>query len=275
MKCIFIEGLPGSGKTSFAKRLYKDLQDLNLNVHSFTEGDAHPIDLAWIAIFNKSDINSLYEKFPKLVPAIQDNLVKEDGKYLLAYTNIRIDRESKGFYDYCEQFEIYQVNDLNKFLDTHIHRYETFVKNHYLENDIYIFECVLIQNHINELLINYRISQDEIHEYFNKLMKPFNDMEIQVLYIKQAHIVDTLKKITEQRRSTNKLLYKDWIDHVIDYVGRNEKYKGYNGVLQYFKERQSSEIELLKHLHGQVDVITLDGDYEKTYQALKMKVINY
>ncbi|MFP4478628.1 MAG: hypothetical protein ACLFPM_04270 [Candidatus Izemoplasmatales bacterium] len=273
MKCIFIEGLPGSGKTSFAKRLYEDLKAMNMKVHFFTEGNPHPIDLAWIAIFKEKDLIELYDKFPSLVPVIQDELIKEDGLYLLAYTKIKIDQDTKDFYDYCEQFEIYKVNDLNIFLDTHTHRYGNFVDGHHLEDDIFIFECVLIQNHMNELLINYQASQEEINQYFDQLMKPFKDVKLQIIYIKQNQIENTLKRITDLRRSTDKNLYKDWIDHVIDYVERNISYTGYKGVLDFFKNRQVTELALLRTIKDQVDIIPLEDDYEKVYQLLKKKVI--
>lgn len=59
-KLILVEGIPGSGKTTIAKRLYDHLVANNIKTNLYLEGDIdHPIDLGWYAYFCKHD----YENF--------------------------------------------------------------------------------------------------------------------------------------------------------------------------------------------------------------------
>ncbi len=62
---IIIEGLPGSGKTTFAQQLYDDLKALGKNPKRFLEGEMHPIDFAWIAVLTDEQYQALLKDYPE------------------------------------------------------------------------------------------------------------------------------------------------------------------------------------------------------------------
>ena len=218
MKIYLIEGLPGSGKTTIAKKLSKFLNTRNVDNICYSEGDLHPVDLAWIAIFNEDELNKLFSLYPSLTVDINKNIKKIKDKYYLAYTKISISEETKDFYDYCSRYEIYKVNDLKVFYQAHEDLWLSFLEENQYNNIIYIFECIFLQNHINELILNYGLKEKEISSYFNNFERLFKNHNVFLFYIKQKNISNTLKKITFERRTNNKALYKDWIDHVVEYL---------------------------------------------------------
>lgn len=61
------------------------------------------------------------------------------------------------------------------------------------------------------------MSKEDVNEYFARFQGILKSIDIQLIYIKQNNVDETLKRITEERRTNDKTLYKDWIDHVIEY----------------------------------------------------------
>lgn len=272
MKIYFIEGLPGSGKTSMAKKIHAHLKSLGRDVELFIEGDLHPVDLAWIAMFNEHQYQEIKRKYPMLKDQIESLVVKDKQTYYLAYTQVKLNKQSKNFYDDCEQYEIYKQDDLSTFLSTHISRFESFIQTHKSQDTIYIFECVLIQNHINELVLKYGYKTQQIIQYFKMLMAPLTAIDFEIFYIHQKNVDKILANISEQRRTNDKNLYKDWIDHVINYISSlpyGKQYTDNQGCLTYFKSRQEEELALLKHLNDHVSIIPLEDDYDAVWLRIK------
>ncbi|MEC9484926.1 MAG: adenylyl-sulfate kinase [Candidatus Izemoplasma sp.] len=74
---IFIEGNPGSGKTTYAKRLKTTLENKGYKVKQYQEGDLHPIDLAWCAIVDESTYVDILNRYPML-----ENDIKQYTKHI-------------------------------------------------------------------------------------------------------------------------------------------------------------------------------------------------
>jgi len=47
-KLILVEGIPGSGKTTFARKIAEWYQHRGLTVNLFTEGQSHPPGRPWL-----------------------------------------------------------------------------------------------------------------------------------------------------------------------------------------------------------------------------------
>ncbi|PKK94804.1 MAG: hypothetical protein CVV60_04555 [Tenericutes bacterium HGW-Tenericutes-5] len=277
-KIYFIEGLPGSGKTTMARRLSEYLRFLGEDVVFYNEGDLHPVDLAWIAILREEELLDLIKRYPSLEKPIKANIRRFKDKYHLAYTLVDIDILTKDFYDYCLQYEIYQIEDEVLFLEEHLNLWKAFFEETKDYDKTYVFECIFLQNHINELLLKYDLSIDDIVEYYERFQEVLKGNKVQVIYIKQLDIENTLKRITEERRTNDKTLYKDWIDHVIEYVesstfGKTKNYYGYQGTLEYFKDRQAIELKVLDQLKINKTVINLENDYQEVFSEIVKKII--
>ncbi|MCF7923577.1 MAG: hypothetical protein K9L64_00560 [Candidatus Izimaplasma sp.] len=272
-RIIFIEGLPGAGKTTFVKRLDNYLSKNKIKSLSFKEGDLNPIDLAWIAILNQSEYDMILEEYPSLKKQIIKYTRKVEDKYYVAYINVKITEKEKSFHKTLKQFEIYRTNDLNYFLSEHLKLWEKFVEDISESNDVFLFESVFLQNHMNRLLLNQGFDLDNIFTYYNKLTKPIKKLKPLVFYIKQLNVKKTLKTMSDKRISPNKELYNDWIDDVIDYIkikpiAKKRNYLDYDGVLQYFKDRQIAELRVLNDLDVDYLIIPLIDDYEEVFQKM-------
>jgi hypothetical protein len=270
-KIIFIEGLPGSGKTIYTKRLSEYLLSLGEEVESYNEGDLHPIDLAWCAILTETEYNELLNKHRKYKEQIIKHSAKRDIGYIVAYTLIRVEDDDVSFYSDYEPYEIYKSNDFEHFKNTHLTLWNTFIP----QDKYYIFECIFLQNHINELILKFNLTIEEMIEYFKELYNQVQG-EKTVYYIKQKKIDTTLKRIIEERRSNNPN-YSDWIDLLAKYFeqttyGKALGYIGAQGAYQYFVDRQNKELEIVKHLSN-IKIFELEDDYDIVFEEIKKKTI--
>lgn len=268
MKVIFIEGLPGSGKSTFARKLKEYYQSLGKKVAMYNEGDLHPIDLAWCSITDSTVFYNLLLKYKKYDDQILSLTKKVKGKYITAYTKVRLDDEDASFYDEFAKYEIYRVDNLQEFLDAHLELWSSF----HSEDMIYIFECIFLQNHINELILKYNKDQQFINQYFNRLLSALQTKPT-LFYIKQLNIDQTLNRIIEERRSDNPV-YKDWIELVKEYFetttfGNELGYITEDGVVQYFKDRQNMELEVIDSVSIEKHVFELEDDYDSVFEEMK------
>jgi len=276
-KLFILEGIPGSGKSTFSNRLKQDLEKSGYRVIQFNEGDLHPIDLSWISIVPKEKFEQLLIKYKPYQDEIIKNSREEQNSVLTSYTKVKIDSKDISFFQDFSKYEIYKFNDLNIFLNEHLKLYRRF-NNEHQENTVYIFECVFLQNHINELILKYGLELENIKNYLNTLNKELSLIKPQVLYIKQKNIEDTIKRISVKRSSVNPLR-KDWIDFVVEYFEstryfKSFGYRGKKGVINYFIYRQNLELAILNGTSINNSIFELDIDYDKTYIELYEYVIS-
>lgn len=268
-KVIILEGLPGSGKSTFAKRLKEHYESIGYNVKSYFEGDLHPIDLAWCAILDSTMFFELLKKYRKYEDQILKQTKKVKGKYIVAFTKVKLDDEDASFYDLFSKYEIYREENLDSFFEAHLDLWSSF----HSDDSLYIFECIFLQNHINELILKFNKSKEFMIEYFNKLIASISKTNPYLFYIKQKNIDETLKRIIEERGSDNPV-YKDWIDLVDEYFqstvfGEELGYIGREGVITYFKDRRDLELEIIPLLNMDSVVFELDDDYEEVFEEMK------
>lgn len=270
---IFIEGLPGSGKTTFALKLKDHLAKQGFNVKTYIEGDLHPLDLAWCSYCTKAQFLALLEKYDSMTEEIKKHTIIENNQYITAYTKINHPEVNQSFFSDWEQYEIYRIHHLKTFLDIHLKRWSNF-SNNFDQQTIYIFECVYLQNHINELILTYDADFKTMSDYFIALLQQVKSTHPLILYIKQSNIDSVLDRIIDERRTEDPSRYRDWIDLVNDYVestkyGPQKGFSGTDGFRSYLHNRQKMALDVLKILPFDHQIYSLDDDYDSVFEQIK------
>ena len=269
-KIYFIEGLPGSGKTTFSKKITEFLQKSGKRVINYEEGDLHPIDLALCSIIDSNDFDKLLKKYLKYQDQILMNTKKYKDKYVTAYTKVRVSDEDICFFDEFSKYEIYKQDDYQFFKNTHLELWSSFYNICNYDTD-YVFECIFLQNHINELILKFNLNENEIIDYFIELVGCLNDFEVKLIYLEQSNVDITLTKTIKARRSSPP--YRDWIDLVIEYLestkyGKELDYIGLDGAIRYFKYRQELELKILDKLSIRTEIYEILDNYDEVYKRI-------
>lgn len=58
-RLIMIEGIPGIGKSTCAKKIGAYLRGKGIKAKLYSEGDAHPVDMAWNAYLTLEEYKEL------------------------------------------------------------------------------------------------------------------------------------------------------------------------------------------------------------------------
>ncbi len=276
-KLNLIEGIPGSGKTTMSKLLYQTLKNEGIKVKHFNEGSSHPADLSWQSILDDNKYKELLLKYPEYVNQIKTNTVIEDGLAITAYTLLDIDRNS-DLYKYLQAHEIYSINaDLKTFKQAHLLRWKKFVKNAD-KNTVYIFECVLLQNHITQLMLEYQVSEKQIESYINEFLDIVKSMSPIIHYLAPKSVELAIRHVAEQRRPENQDRKSIWIDRVIEDVSKTPygiKYdvKNIEGFIDFTSKRQTIEKNILKNLNSEINVIEHKGsEWKEVLDRIKISI---
>jgi DNA polymerase III delta prime subunit len=272
-KVLLFEGIPGSGKTTLAKKTKEYLEKKGYDVTIFHEGDIHPIDLAWCSYMDKDTFSECVDQFPHLQEDILKHTDIKDNQYITAYTKVKIrDRKDVAFYQLFSRHEIYKFDNLDTFKNIHRKLYRYF-NTHHDNKTIYIFECVLLQNHLNELILRYNKSFDYCVNYFNTLLDELNQVDLKIIHLQQKDVHRDISKIIAERTPETMNIPKNWVDLVVDYLDRQPYskklgYQGVKGVYKYYENRQEIEKKLLPMLHTTVYPIEVDQNYDDVFKQI-------
>lgn len=269
-KLIMVEGIPGSGKSTFARKIAEYYKNMNITVNLFIEGQANPADLAWSACVPIDSLNNLMLKYSEFECEIRKNM-QIDGDYaIITYTQVKT--ENREFYKDFENYEIYDNRvTFDVFCNLLYNRWEVFGKHAEEKDDLNILECAFFQNHINELQ-NYQLSnKTDIENHLNKLLTPVLNLSPVLIYLSQPNIRETIERIAKARVSE----HGNWIDMAIAYVentpyGKINNLKGFNGLIRCIEDRKQIELDILKTLPiGTIIIENDDYNWERVWNKIE------
>lgn len=272
-KWILIEGIPGSGKSTSAKKIAKWYQNQGISVNLYIEGQLHPADLGWNACIPVPEYDRILDKYALLSNDIKLNTVFEGSHAIVAYTQVKT--ENWEFYKELENFEVYdgRVPD-EVFYSLHYDRWNRFALNTQEKDEINIFECAFMQNHVNELLFWRNTDEKTIIDHHNRLIGMVKSLNPTLIYLSQPDIKETIQRIAEERVSPDG---DNWIDRCIAYCenstfGKKHGIKGFDGIMEFFTMRKRIEMDILAQLPIPY-VIIENPDYN--WEGVWLEIVAY
>jgi len=218
-KLIFIEGLPGSGKTTMSGKLYESLRQICNNVKVYLEGDLpNPINFSGFACLNHKEFdyicnkykdinfnNALWGKDYVLVPyAVFKTRFKETEKY---NTELQSFLRTKEF---C--YKPSSPISINRYKEIMTDRWYQFIKN-VMPSDVKIFDGDFFQHPIDDMLYNYNASIKQVIDYLLNIGDIIKNINSKLFYISQNNIEDSLSRIAEERKQyiyTDPKMIRHW-----------------------------------------------------------------
>lgn len=276
-RLILVEGIPGAGKTTTARRIRDQLISEGKDAVLYEEGTLHPADMAWHAYLTEKEykdfVNRCLEIHEKgdqtvsrveLVKRIEDQVRREEDHIILAYT--RIDFPDQSFWALADDVSEKEIFDgrrsLKEFTDIHLYRWMRFKEEALKSDRISIFECAFLQNHIFELLAVYDKDCDEIYEHLQLLLDTVKELEPVMVYIEPSSVEEAINQVAEERRSPDDP-ERDWIRQIEEWVkrsryGRNRNLQGIAGVYAFCNERLRIDKLMIEKLGIPVTIVYRD-----------------
>lgn len=264
-KFIDFEGIHGCGKSTTAWILNDNLKNSGLNSQFFIEADLdnpyeNPCDFTFMSVLTEEELNELKNEFPAQIQMITAFSKKIYDYYMLYYPqfNDYLDLKNKlmGYQVYEGRFNYSDFKILMK------KRITDFVEEAVQSDVVYIFESVLFQKIINELLRFTNSNPKMISEFIFEMvdiLKPLNPI---IFHLRTEDIKGNIDKIAGERLSDNYDLYPDWIDFMIEYVknsdyGMHNNVCDKNGLLEYFYQRANIEKQAFNILNIQKHIVAI------------------
>lgn len=273
-RLILVEGIPGAGKTTTARKIKEKLIDEGKEAILYEEGMSHPADMAWNACLKEDEYNDFIKKCSEmwegskksiskeeLISRIQRQTRIEDNNVILAYT--KIDFPEDCYWSLIGDVASKEICDgrksLDEFRDIHLRRWSKFAEQALLNDNIYIFECAFLQNHIFELLGVYEKSDEEIYLYLKSLLETVKSLSPSIVYIEPSSVEDIIIQAANERKSPEGSR-PDWIDEVANWVsnmnfGKSHNLKGIEGVFYFCKEGLRIDKLMIEKLNVPVTII--------------------
>lgn len=273
-RLILVEGIPGVGKTTTARKIKAKLIEDGKGVILYEEGMSHPADMAWNAYLKEEEYNNFLNKCSamwesskksigkeELISRIKKQVRIEDDNVILAYT--KIDFPEDCYWNLIEDIASKEICDgrksLDEFRDIHLRRWSKFAEKALLNDNIYIFECAFLQNHIFELLGVYGKSDEEIYLYLKSLLETVKSLSPSIVYIEPSSVEDIIIQAANERKSPDDSR-PGWIHEVANWVsninfGKSHNLKGIEGVFYFCRERLRIDKLMIEQLNVPVTII--------------------
>ena len=273
-RLILVECIPGAGKTTTARKIKEKLIDEGKEAILYEEGMSHPADMAWNACLKEDEYNDFIKKCSEMWEGSKKSISKEElisriqRQTRIEENNVILDYSKKDFPEDCYWSLIGDVaskeicdgrKSLDEFRDIHLRRWSKFAEQALLNDNIYIFECAFLQNHIFELLGVYEKSDEEIYLYLKILLETVKSLSPSIVYIEPSSVEDIIIQAANERKSPEGS-GPDWIDEVANWVsnmnfGKSHNLKGIEGVFYFCKERLRIDKLMIEKLNVPVTII--------------------
>ena len=264
----FIEGIQGAGKSTLVGRLAEKLQDC----HVFREGDYNPVELAWCSYLTKEQYEAVLIKYAEIADEIRANTTVErvfetagisadrnaEDRYVLTYTRILTD--IPGFHKDLEQYEIYNGRVDRENFDRII-----FLRYAKWRGDNQVFECSIFQNIVENQILFFEMTDDEIVEFYKELARKIQVENYKILYLDVPWVAGALEIIRKERVDADG--NEMWFPLMLGFLencpyGKHHGLKGFDSLVKHLEHRKNLELRILREVFPEHAEILKSKDYD-------------
>lgn len=237
---IFIEGLQGSGKSTLLRNLSQKYPEYR----AYYEGDLSPVELAWCSYMTKEQFEEALQKYSHVEKEILQFTKQEGDRYIVAYTRILADM--REFYEWMEQFEIYNARvEFDRFHDIIMNRYRTLAPGKNL------FECSFFQNSMEDMMLYYQMEEQDIVDFYREAYEILKPKGFQMLYLQSENIRENILQIKQERSDEHGV--ELWYPLMLNYLrespyGKEHGFEGLEDMIAHFERRCEMEERIIREV---------------------------
>ena len=211
------------------------------------EGDYSTVELAWCARMSEARYSEVLEQWKDLQDQIRSRTHKEGDYRIVCYTRVR--SEDPEFYHQLENYEIYNGRTtFEEYKDIVLTRYRNWQGNNN------IFECSLLQNAVEDMILFRDLSDDAILEFYKEVRSALEGKEYEIWYIESPDIEKNLGIVRRER--TDKDGNEIWFNMVMEYFinspyAEKRSLKNSEDLLAHFQHRQALELRICRELFSE------------------------
>lgn len=180
-KLWLIEGIPGSGKSTAARKMGQ-----TLHAQAYNEAELHPCDLAWHAVLSRAELDAFIARHPDKERAICENSAVCGEQMLLAYAQLGLDGEEFARMEAREAFNgRYAPEELMTLMEA---RWRGFAQR---MTGRHIFECAFMQNPVGELMLFDDLPEEELRKMQLRLAGCLAGCDVKLGYLRVPSVQAT------------------------------------------------------------------------------------
>ena len=261
-RVVFVEGIPGSGKTSLSHKLMHEYEGLGYHVRLYGECQKNPLDLARCAMLSKEDFDALIvavrkknsKTAEKITQSIYNDTVFENGKYYVYFDSLFDNSETASIGKAIKKYDIYNGGADFLTFKKHIRKWKQFAIDCKKDSGtVYIFDGVLIQSPLYELLGYFQVDKSEAAKYICEIYDNVRNLNTNVYYNFTKDISGTMNYARLKRLEQG----KQWGDGFARWVEaapycRARNYSGFEGAIKFIQDRVSYDYYILGELKTEI-----------------------
>ena len=216
------------------------------------------MELAWCSYMTEQEFNSILKKYSEYKEEILKNTKKEGNRYITAYTRILTD--TREFYQDMESFEIYNARiDYDTFKSIILDRYTK------LNSFGNIFECSFFQNTMEELLLYYDMTEQEILDFYEELFAKLKEKKFVMVYLRSEQMEENILQIKKERSDEKGV--ELWYPLMLRYLndtpyGKKHPFEGVADMTAHFRRRMQMELTAIEKVLGNQAIVIPAKEYQ-------------
>ena len=250
----FVEGLQGSGKSTLVRKLSVKYPDCT----ALMEGDYSPVELAWCARMSETQYLEVLEQWNDLQDQIRSKTHEEGNYRIVCYTQVK--SEDPEFYHQLENYEIYNGRTtFEEYKDIVLTRYRNW------QGDNNIFECSLLQNAVEDMILFRDLSDDAILEFYKEVRSALEGKEYRIYYIESPDIRENLNAVRKER--VDKDGKEIWFNMLMEFFinspyAKKRSLNQYEDLLMHLRHRQALELQICREIFDEKVTVIQSKAYE-------------